>query len=165
MQNFPQRLFTSFWITFYIGHTDFYHIWLVWCVANPEAISSRWSWLVSVSIAYYKINNKLLCWELWNWYGTYRICFPLMLCLLIGPRLHSWSPTWPEEPKLGVSAKWVRSSPLCSSFTNFDDALRKTFDPLTTRREKAQDLSRLEQDGDSVCDYAIRFHTLPVESR
>ena len=40
------------------SYTDFYENWSVWCRANSEAISSRWSWLVNVGMTYYKINNK-----------------------------------------------------------------------------------------------------------
>ncbi|XP_073319185.1 uncharacterized protein [Pagrus major] len=46
----------------------------------------------------------------------------------------------------------------------FKTALMRTFDPVSTDREKARELSRLTQGRDSVCDYAIRFHTLAVES-
>ena len=66
--------------------------------------------------------------------------------------------------KAWASAEWARDSPLCSSFTDFKVALQSTFEPVTTDREKAQELSRLKQGSDSVCDYAIRFRTLAVES-
>ncbi|KAF0040321.1 hypothetical protein F2P81_006219 [Scophthalmus maximus] len=47
---------------------------------------------------------------------------------------------------------------------DFQAALYKTFGPVTTDREKAQELSGMKQGSGSVCDYAIRFHTLAVES-
>ena len=40
------------------SYNDFYQIWSVWCRANHEAISWRWSWLVNEGVAYYKINYK-----------------------------------------------------------------------------------------------------------
>ncbi|KAK0151824.1 hypothetical protein N1851_006805 [Merluccius polli] len=43
-------------------------------------------------------------------------------------------------------------------------ALTKTFDPVTSSREKAQELSSLKQGSGSVCDFAIRFRTLAAES-
>ena len=63
-----------------------------------------------------------------------------------------------------MSAEWAQNSPICSSLTNFKDALNKTFDPLTTNREKAQELSGLRQGKDTVCDYVICFRTLVAES-
>lgn len=66
--------------------------------------------------------------------------------------------------KAWASAEWAQNSPICSSLTNFEDALNKTFDPVTTNWEKAQELSGLRQDKDTVCDYAICFRTLAAES-
>jgi len=63
-----------------------------------------------------------------------------------------------------ATAEWARGSPLCFSFTDFRTALMRIFDPVSSDREKARELSRLTQGRDSVCDYAIRFRTLAVES-
>ena len=54
---------------------------------------------------------------------------------------------------------------MCASFKKFVGALRIVFDLVATDREKARELSRLQQGADSVCDYAIRFRTLATESR
>ena len=43
-------------------------------------------------------------------------------------------------------------------------ALKRIFDPVTTDREKAQELRGLRQGSTSVCDYAIHFRTLAAES-
>ena len=43
-------------------------------------------------------------------------------------------------------------------------ALTRTFDPVCSSREKAQELSTLKQGNDSVCDHAIHFRTLVAES-
>uniref|UniRef100_A0A3B4U1I2 ribonuclease H n=1 Tax=Seriola dumerili TaxID=41447 RepID=A0A3B4U1I2_SERDU len=61
-------------------------------------------------------------------------------------------------------AEWARDSPLCNSLQGFKEALHKTFDPVSTGREKARELSGLRQGRESVCDYAIRFRTLAAES-
>lgn len=57
-----------------------------------------------------------------------------------------------------------RGSPICDSLTDFKAALTKTFNPVTSNREKAQELSSLKQGSGSVCDYAISFRSLAVES-
>ncbi|RVE68626.1 hypothetical protein OJAV_G00093590 [Oryzias javanicus] len=61
-------------------------------------------------------------------------------------------------------AEWARNSPLCSSLIAFQEALKNTFDPVSTGRDKARELTVIRQGGDSVCDYAIRFRTLAAES-
>uniref|UniRef100_A0A3P9M1D4 Gypsy retrotransposon integrase-like protein 1 n=1 Tax=Oryzias latipes TaxID=8090 RepID=A0A3P9M1D4_ORYLA len=61
-------------------------------------------------------------------------------------------------------AEWARDSPLCSSLIAFQEALQITFDPVSTSRDKARELTSIRQGGDSVCDYAIRFRTLAAES-
>lgn len=63
-----------------------------------------------------------------------------------------------------ATTEWARSSDICATSKRFAEALRAVFDPVATDREKAQELSRLKQGGDSVCDYAIRFRTLATES-
>lgn len=63
-----------------------------------------------------------------------------------------------------ATAEWGRGSPLCSSLQDFKAALRRTFDPVSTEREKARELSGLRQGQESVCDYTIRFRTLAAES-
>lgn len=62
------------------------------------------------------------------------------------------------------SAEWGRGFPLYSSLTDFQAALTRTFDPVKTDREKAQELTGLRQGKGSVCDYAIRFCTLAAVS-
>ena len=47
---------------------------------------------------------------------------------------------------------------------DFQVALKRLFDPVTTGREKPQELSGLRQGSGSVCDYAICFRTLAAES-
>uniref|UniRef100_A0AAQ4RVN1 Retrotransposon gag domain-containing protein n=1 Tax=Gasterosteus aculeatus aculeatus TaxID=481459 RepID=A0AAQ4RVN1_GASAC len=66
--------------------------------------------------------------------------------------------------KAWASAEWARDSPLCFSLTEFKAALQRVFDPVSTDREKAQELSRLRQGDSSVCDYVIHFRTLAAES-
>ena len=66
--------------------------------------------------------------------------------------------------KAWASAEWSQGSPLCNSLTDFKAALQRTFDPVMTDRERAQELSRLKQGSNSVCDYAIHFRTLAAES-
>ena len=66
--------------------------------------------------------------------------------------------------KAWASAEWSQGSPLCNSLTDFKAALQRTFDPVTTDRERAQELSRLKQGSNLVCDYAIHFRTLAAES-
>ena len=68
------------------------------------------------------------------------------------------------QAKAWASAEWSRSSAVCGSIAAFQAALTKTFDPVSSHREKAQELSTLKQGKDSVCDYAIQFHTLAAES-
>ena len=63
-----------------------------------------------------------------------------------------------------ATAEWARESPLSSSHRDFKEALQRTFDPVSTIREKARELSGLRQGQESVCDYAIRFRTLAAES-
>ena len=66
--------------------------------------------------------------------------------------------------KAWASAEWGRGSKICDTLTGFQGALTKTFDPVSSSREKAQELSHLKQGKDSVCDYAIYFRTLAAES-
>lgn len=61
-------------------------------------------------------------------------------------------------------AVWGRDSPLCYSLEQFRAALRSTFEPVSTEREKARQLTSLRQGRGSVSDYAVRFRTLAVES-
>ena len=66
--------------------------------------------------------------------------------------------------KAWATAEWGRRSRVCSTLQAFQEALRKTFDPVTTERENARQLSGLRQGRESVCDYAVRFRTLAAES-
>ncbi|MPV02325.1 hypothetical protein FVA96_24315, partial [Escherichia coli] len=66
--------------------------------------------------------------------------------------------------KAWATAEWARSSAVCSSPKKFADALRLVFDPVATDRERARELSQIKQGGQSVCEYAIRFRTLAMES-
>lgn len=54
-----------------------------------------------------------------------------------------------------ATAEWDRDSPLCRSLHDFQEALKSTFGPVATNREKARELSGLRQGGNSVCTYAI----------
>lgn len=62
--------------------------------------------------------------------------------------------------KAWASVEWGQRSSICSSLTDFQAALKKTFVPVMDDREKAQELSGLRQGSDSVCGYAIRFCTV-----
>ena len=66
--------------------------------------------------------------------------------------------------KAWVSANRGRGSTICDTLTGFQASLTKTFDPVSSSREKAQELSNLKQGKDSICDYAIHFCTLAAES-
>ena len=66
--------------------------------------------------------------------------------------------------KAWATAEWDRGSRICSAIQEFKEGLRKTFDPVSTDQKKARQLRRLKQGKESVCDYAIRFRTLAVES-
>ena len=66
--------------------------------------------------------------------------------------------------KAWASAEWGRGSSICNSLRDFQSALTKTFHPVSTNREKAEELSNLRQGSRSVCDYGIRFCTLAGES-
>ena len=66
--------------------------------------------------------------------------------------------------KAWASAEWSRNSTACETIAGFQTALTRTVDPVCSSREKAQELSTLRQGKDSVCDYAIHFHTLAAES-
>ena len=70
----------------------------------------------------------------------------------LGGRARAWA-----------TAEWGRRSRVCSTLQDFQEALRKTFDPVTTEREDARQLSGLRQGRESVCDYAVRFRTLSAE--
>ena len=85
-------------------------------------------------------------------FSTDRSKIAFMICHMTG------------KAKAWASAEWSRNSPLCSSINEFESALTKTFEPVTTSREKAQELRGIRQGTDSVCDYAVRFRTLPSES-
>ena len=63
-----------------------------------------------------------------------------------------------------ATAEWARESPLCSSLAVFTAALQRTFDPVSSDREKAQELMGIRQGTNTVCDYAILFRTLAAES-
>ena len=69
-----------------------------------------------------------------------------------------------NRAKAWASAEWGRGSAICNSLKDFQVALTKTFDPVTSDRENAQELSSLKQGSGLVCDYAIRFRTLAAES-
>ena len=66
--------------------------------------------------------------------------------------------------KAWATAEWSRDSPICGSLYEFKQALRRVFDPLSSEREKARELSTIRQGMDCVCDYAIRFRTLATDS-
>ncbi len=64
-----------------------------------------------------------------------------------------------------ATAEWSRGSSICESLCEFTETLRRAFDPISSDQEKARELSNIKQGMDSVCDYAIRFHTLATDSR
>ena len=71
--------------------------------------------------------------------------------------LTGWAKAW-------ALAEWSRNSTVCETIVGFQTVLTRTFDPVCSSREKAQELSTLRQGKDSVCDYAIHFRTLAAES-
>lgn len=68
------------------------------------------------------------------------------------------------QARAWVTAEWGRDSPLCLELHDFQEALKKTFNPVTTDRENARELCGLQQGGSSVCDHGIQFRTLAAES-
>ena len=54
--------------------------------------------------------------------------------------------------KAWASAEWGRGASLCDTLAGFQGALVKTFDPVSSSRERAQELSHLKQGKDLVCD-------------
>lgn len=64
----------------------------------------------------------------------------------------------------GGARAWDQDSLLCHSLKGFKDTLVRTFDPVTTSREKARELSGLKRGNRSICDYATHFRTLAAES-
>ena len=85
-------------------------------------------------------------------FSTERAKVAFMISFLAG-RAKGWA-----------SAEWSRNSTICETVAGFQTALTKTFDPVCSSREKAQELSSLRQGKDSVCDYVIHFRTLAAES-
>lgn len=65
--------------------------------------------------------------------------------------------------KAWATAEWARNSTICTSPKRFADALKLVFDPESSDRERAWELSRMKPGRESVCDYAIRFRTLATE--
>jgi len=66
--------------------------------------------------------------------------------------------------RAGATAERGRNSRVCSTLQDFQEGLRKTFDPVAADQEKARQLCGLRQGKNSVCDYAICFRTLAAES-
>ena len=66
--------------------------------------------------------------------------------------------------RVWAMAEWARDSHICSYFWDFTETLCKTFDPVSSEREKARELSGLRQGRESGSDYAIHFRTLAAES-
>lgn len=63
-----------------------------------------------------------------------------------------------------ATAEWSSDSAICGSVEEFQQALRRTFNPTSSDREKARELSNINQNKDTVGDYAIRFRTLAADS-
>lgn len=63
-----------------------------------------------------------------------------------------------------ATAEWSQGSPVCETLNEFKRALRRVFNPFSSVREKARELSNIRQGTDSVSDYAIRFRTLATDS-
>lgn len=62
-----------------------------------------------------------------------------------------------------ATAEWSRESSICGSLGEFKEAMRRVFDPFSSDREKARELSSIRQGADSVSDYAICFRTLATD--
>ena len=71
----------------------------------------------------------------------------------LGGRAQTWA-----------TAEWGRNSTICQILQGFQQAIRRTFDPVGNDRDTARQLCGLRQGKDTVSDYAIRFHTLAAES-
>jgi len=63
-----------------------------------------------------------------------------------------------------ATAEWGRNSRICQTLQEFQQAIRRTFDPVGTDRDTARQLCGLRQGKDTVSDYAIRFRNLAAES-
>jgi len=63
-----------------------------------------------------------------------------------------------------ATAEWGRGSRVCQTLYDFQEGLRRTFDPVAADRDTARQLCGLHQGRDTVSDYAIRFQTLAAES-
>ena len=50
--------------------------------------------------------------------------------------------------KTWASAEWSRNTTVCDSLKDFEAALARTFDPVSSSREKAQELSHIRQGKD-----------------
>ena len=55
-------------------------------------------------------------------------------------------------------------SKIAFMISHLTDRVKAWADPVSSSREKAQELSSLKQGSGSVCDYAIRFRTLAAGS-
>ena len=60
-----------------------------------------------------------------------------------------------------ATAEWSRGSLICESIRDFTEALRRAFDPLSSDREKARELSHIKQGTDPVCDMLSIFEPSP----
>ena len=65
--------------------------------------------------------------------------------------------------KTWAATEWAQRTAVCASVDAFFAALRQTFNPTSSEREKARELSTIQQGSDSVTDYAIRFRTLATD--
>ncbi|XP_057714608.1 uncharacterized protein lrfn5a isoform X1 [Corythoichthys intestinalis] len=64
------------------------------------------------------------------------------------------------QARAWAMAEWERDSCSCHNLSSFIDALKTTFDPVCSERDRARELSSLRQGKASVNDYAIQFRTL-----
>ena len=71
----------------------------------------------------------------------------------LGGRAQAWA-----------TAEWGRGSRVCQTLQEFQQALRRTFDPVATDQDMARQLCGLRQGRDIVSDYSIHFRTLAAES-
>ena len=69
-----------------------------------------------------------------------------------------------QSQKPGLLPNGAGEPRVCDTLAGFLGALKRTFDPVNSSREEAQQLSHLRQGKNSVCDYAIHFRTLAAES-
>ena len=69
----------------------------------------------------------------------------------LGGRAQTWA-----------TAEWGRNSTICQTLQGFQQAIRRTFDPVGNDRDTARQLCGLRRGKDTVSDYTITHATEPV---